>query len=287
MTHSEKRPLTICSSATMVCVETVAMLLLLYAVQVCTGLRKQSFDEAVLECAELLLIHPRKMESISGGILGNDDDTKSLIRCVGVSCRFWSDYTGLRRDIIERYFTPDASDTLYRNRTQACLKKLPVLSFPFNHRNQRDLAYRSFLCYYHNYGNLKRTRNFVPMDSVRLLELARQCMNVLCIGVEDLVDLTVAELDENRSVHCMVRCIGLQTGLYSDRYGVNIDLVYAQYGEGYDEATFKANAYSCVRNQSATSSDDPCRRAYNLLYKCFENVRNIVSRFEVQESYET
>ncbi|XP_058065797.1 general odorant-binding protein 45-like [Anopheles bellator] len=277
----------------MVGVVSVAMLtLLLYAMEVCTGLRglrKQSFDEAVLECAELLLIHPQTMESIRGGVLGDDDDTKSLIRCVGVSCRFWSDYTGLRRDIIERYFTPDASDTLYRNRTRACLEKLPrVLSFPHDHRNQRDLAYRSFLCYYHNYGNLKRTQDFVPMDSVQLLQLARQCMSVLCIAVEDLVNLTVAELDEIRSVHCLIRCIGLQTELYSDRHGVNVDLVYAQYGEGYDEAAFKANAHRCVSSYSATaSSEDPCRKAYNLLYKCFENVRNIVSRFEVQESYET
>ncbi|XP_058123113.1 general odorant-binding protein 45-like [Anopheles ziemanni] len=243
---------------------------------------QQSFDELVLECAELLSIAPSKMTSLRTGVLRNDNDTKCLVRCVGVSGRFWNDYTGMRMHLLGLYFNAASGDTANVNRTQACLDKLPSQA---PRKDFCDLAFESFLCFYHNYGNLHRHRVFVPLDNMQLLHVTARCMEVHRITVEDLMSLTEDELDENLNVHCLVRCIGVQTGIYSDRYGVNLDLVYTQYGEGHDERKYKEDAQACLMRHTGTSCS-PCRRAYNMLYKCFENVRNVITEFELPDSNE-
>ncbi|XP_035787271.1 general odorant-binding protein 45-like [Anopheles albimanus] len=263
------------------------LLLLMPDPSVCQGLQlrvlRPTFDEAVEECALLLSICPAKLVTLRVGNLPSDADTKRLIRCVGVRCRFWSDYTGLRQDLLARYFVADRNDTLSLNRTSACLESVAKRPDPFDRQNCSDLAYRSFLCYYHNYGNLRRTRQFIPLDRMQLLHVTAQCMDMLQISMEELADLTVDEMDDSTSVHCLVRCIGIRTELYSDKMGVNVDLMYAQYGEGYPEKSYKANAYRCAKQYKRKSSDNLCRRAYHLLYKCFEQVRNPITQYEMDE----
>ncbi|XP_049542587.1 general odorant-binding protein 45-like [Anopheles darlingi] len=265
------------------------LLLMLDQSSVCQGLQlcalRPTFDEAVEECALLLSICPAKLVTLRVGNLPSDAETKRLIRCVGVRCRFWSDYTGLRQDLVARYFVADRNDTLCINRTTACLESVAKRSVdPFDRENCCDLAYRSFLCYYHNYGNLRRTRQFIPLDRMQLVHVTAQCMDMLQISVEDLADLTVDEMDDSDRLHCLVRCIGIRTELYSDKMGVNVDLMYAQYGEGYTEKNYKANAYRCAKQYSkGKSSDNLCRRAYHLLYKCFEHVRNPITQYELED----
>ncbi|XP_050093879.1 general odorant-binding protein 45-like [Anopheles aquasalis] len=256
---------------------------------VCQGLQlrvlRPTFDEAVEECALLLSICPAKLVTLRVGSLPSDAETKQLIRCVGVRCRFWSDYTGLRADLLARYFVADRNDTLAINRTNVCLESVAKRPpDPFDREDCSDLAYRSFLCYYHNYGNLRRTRQFIPLDRMQLLHVTAQCMDMLQISVDDLADLTVDEMDDSGRLHCLVRCIGLRTELYSDKMGVNVELMYAQYGEGYTEKSYKANAYSCAKQYKTKASDSNlCRRAYHLLYKCFEHVRNPINQYEMDE----
>uniref|UniRef100_A0A182T8R8 Uncharacterized protein n=1 Tax=Anopheles maculatus TaxID=74869 RepID=A0A182T8R8_9DIPT len=274
----------------MVCrvVETVMLLLLVLAGDLrCdakSNLMLQSFDELVLECAELMSITPSKLSALRSGVLVKDTETKCLLRCVGVSGRFWSDYTGLRKDILARYFLADASDTQNVNRTQHCLDELPSIQLDPQHCC--SLALESFLCFYYNYGNLRQDRIFVPLDHLQLQHVTARCMDVHQITLEHLMSLSSEEMDANDSVHCLVRCIGIKTGVYSDRDGVNMDLIYAQYGEGYCEADFKTNAYECIRRQSEQTYGNPCKRAYHLLYKCFENVRNVITEYELRDSGE-
>uniref|UniRef100_A0A182IKW4 Uncharacterized protein n=1 Tax=Anopheles atroparvus TaxID=41427 RepID=A0A182IKW4_ANOAO len=248
-------------------------------------LLQRSFDELVLECAELLSIPPSKLCALREGLLRNDTETKCLLRCVGLSGRFWSDYTGLRMDLLGRYFTPSIGDTEYVNRTLACLDGVSSRVGRPCVKESSELAFESFVCFYHNYGNLHRHQVFVPLDNLQLLHVTARCMEVQGITVEDLLCLGEDELDENENVHCLVRCIGIQTGIYSDRHGVNMDLIYLQYGAGYDERKYKEEAYECVQQHSKPSCS-PCRQAYHNLYKCFENVRNVITEFEMPDSDE-
>ncbi|XP_053674148.1 general odorant-binding protein 45-like [Anopheles nili] len=247
---------------------------------------RRSFDETVQECAQLLSIDSSKMVSLRYGTMPNDDDTKRLLRCVGVNARFWSDHTGLRKDMLARYFLADAFDRQNVNRTQICLDRLP--SLPVDPAGCRELAYKSFLCFYLNYGNLRRERVFVPLDHLQLLHVAARCMDVHQIAPADLMSLSTTEMDGNAKVHCLVRCIGIRTGVYTDRQGVNVELMYGQYGEGYNESDFKADAFECLRRQRAnhSHSSSPCGKAYHSLYKCFENVRNVITEYEMRDSSE-
>ncbi|XP_053663537.1 general odorant-binding protein 45-like [Anopheles marshallii] len=273
----------------MVCgvVGTVTILLLVSSKLDCSAKSNvilRSFDEMVLECAELMSITPLKLTALRSGVLVKDTETKCLLRCVGVSGRFWNDYTGLRKDILARYFLADAADAQNVNRTQICLNDLPAL--PQDSLRCCNLALESFLCFFYNYGNLRQDRIFVPLDQLQLQHVMASCMDVHQITTEHLMSQGEEEMDANDNVHCLVRCIGIKTGTYSDRDGVNMDLVYAQYGEGYCEADFKTKAYECIRQQSVRNYGDPCKRAYHLLYKCFENVRNVITEYEIRDSGE-
>uniref|UniRef100_A0A182WAG7 Uncharacterized protein n=1 Tax=Anopheles minimus TaxID=112268 RepID=A0A182WAG7_9DIPT len=271
----------------MVCtvVRTVTLLLLVSSqlgFSAKSNLILQSFDEMVLECAELLSITPFKLTALRSGMLVRDEETKCLLRCVGVTGRFWSDYTGLRKDILARYFLADPADTQNVNRTHICLNELPSLGLDPEHCS--DLALESFLCFYHNYGNLRLDRIFVPLDHLQLKHVTAHCMEVHRITMEQLMSLSEEEMDSNDNLHCLVRCIGIRTGIYSDRDGVNMDLIYAQYGEGYCETDFKTNAYKCIKRLSEGTYGNASKRAYHLLYKCFENVRNVITEYELSDS---
>ncbi|XP_049299009.1 general odorant-binding protein 45-like [Anopheles funestus] len=244
----------------------------------------KSFDEMVLECAELMSITPSKLSAMRSGVLVKDTETKCLLRCVGVSGRFWSDYTGLRKEILARYFLPDAADTQHVNRTQICLNELPTL--PLDSKLCCNLALESFLCFYYNYGNLRQNRIFVPLDHLQLQHVTARCMEVHQLTKDLLMSMGEDEMDSNGSIHCLVRCIGIKTGIYSDRAGVNMDRIYAQYGDGYCEADFKTNASECIKRQSERTYGNTCKKAYHLLYKCFENVRNVITEYELHDSDE-
>uniref|UniRef100_A0A182QU23 Uncharacterized protein n=1 Tax=Anopheles farauti TaxID=69004 RepID=A0A182QU23_9DIPT len=245
----------------------------------------QYLDEMVQECAELLSIGPSKRFSLHSGVIVRDGETKCLLRCVGVNARFWSDHEGLRKDQLARYFLADAADTQNVNRTQHCLDALPSLTA--DPERCCDLALESFLCFYHNYGNLRHDRIFVPLDQLQLLHVTARCMDIHQITMPQLMSLGADELDANSNVHCLVRCIGIKTGIYTDRDGVNIDRIYAQYGDGYCEKKFKNDATDCIQRLGPRKADiNPSRRAYNLLYKCFENVRNVISEYEMRDSDE-
>uniref|UniRef100_A0A182N1P9 Uncharacterized protein n=1 Tax=Anopheles dirus TaxID=7168 RepID=A0A182N1P9_9DIPT len=271
-------------------VGTVMLLLLLRWSVECEAFQSsnivlQSFDETVQQCAELLSIGPSKWISLRTGVFVRDVETTCLLRCVGVSGRFWSDHNGLRKDLLARYFLADASDTQNVNRTQLCLDALPAL--PSDPQRCCDLALESFLCFYYNYGNLRQDRIFVPLDQPQLLHVTARCMDVHQITMKHLMSLSAEEMDANISVHCLVRCIGIKTGIYTDQDGVHMDRIYSQYGEGYCEAKFKNDAAQCIRQQGELKANsNPCHRAYNLLYKCFENVRNVISEYEMRDSDE-
>uniref|UniRef100_A0A182LWY8 Uncharacterized protein n=1 Tax=Anopheles culicifacies TaxID=139723 RepID=A0A182LWY8_9DIPT len=271
----------------MVCaVDRMVMLLLLVGSRLSYSAKSnvilQSFDDMVLECAELMSITPFKLTALRSGMLVKDAETMCLLRCVGVTGRFWSDYTGLRKEILARYFLADAADILNVNRTQSCLNDLPALGLDPEHCC--SLALESFMCFYHNYGNLRRDRVFVPLDYLQLQHVTARCMEVHQITMEHLMSLSEEEMDSNDNLHCLVRCIGIKTGIYSDRDGVNMDLIYAQYGEGYCETEFKSNAQKCIKQKSEGTYGNACKRAYHLLYKCFENVRNVITEYELHDS---
>uniref|UniRef100_A0A182K862 Uncharacterized protein n=1 Tax=Anopheles christyi TaxID=43041 RepID=A0A182K862_9DIPT len=272
----------------MVCrtIETVLLLLVLggseLRYQASGAHLLRSFDEMVLECAELMSITPCKLAMIRSGVMVPDGETKCLIRCVGVSGRFWSDHAGLRRSLLAQYFVTDPANTGHANRTDACLKELPALA-P-NAQACCDMAYESFLCFYYNYGNLRQDCLFVPLDHLQLQHVTARCMDVHQITTQQLMSLGEDAMDANDNVHCLVRCIGIQTGVYTDREGVNMERLYAQYGEGYCEEEFKRQGAECICRQRELAYGSPCKRAYHLLYKCFENVRNVISAYELPDS---
>ncbi|EAA44537.1 AGAP005182-PA [Anopheles gambiae str. PEST] len=242
----------------------------------------RSFDEMVLECAELMSIVHSKLARIRSGVMLPDEDTKCLIRCVGISGRFWNDHTGLRKELLARYFVTDPADAYNVNRTETCLQELPALEL--NAEKCCGLAFESFLCYYYNYGNLRQDSVFVPLDHLQLQHVTSRCMDVHQITTEQLMSLSAEAMDANDKLHCLVRCIGLQTGVYSDREGVSIDRLNAQYGEGHCEKEFKTHAVECITKHRELAYGSPCKRAYHLLYKCFENVRNVISAYELPDS---
>ncbi|EAT48659.1 AAEL000319-PA [Aedes aegypti] len=138
------------------------------------------------------------------------------------------------------------------SRTQECLRT----TVPKHCEGQPfERAYRSFQCYYRNYGNLlKDTVRFIPyeqVDRVQHLKESFSIANTSCAALKDFCEghgFNVAELAEALYV------LGVRTGFYDPQHGPYIDRLYTQFGSPnlLSEATRQ-----CVNRVSQQYSTEP------------------------------
>ncbi|XP_053677662.1 general odorant-binding protein 45-like [Anopheles nili] len=233
----------------------------------CTGTTPTTFDGALQECASQLGIAPERLEKECYNLLLHpaDRDSMCLVRCIGVLLRFWNDTTGLRESVIQQYYQPAPEDTCYRNRTQRCLEALePTVT------DVCERAHRSFLCYHQQFGNLVRADRYVPKTPLEMRQVQQDCLDILGLSPKRLVLYREGHFPDDAETQCFVRCVGLRTGLYSDKQGPNVDRLFVQCESCADEQVFRDRANECIASQRRHKLSK-CTAAYRTLYECFRD----------------
>ncbi|EAT42033.1 AAEL006398-PA [Aedes aegypti] len=228
----------------------------------------KSFRQQLDECAEYLQISAGSVENlVAYNYVTDDPSLKCLIRCAGINGGWWSvggNNSGLQAPVIESYFAPGCDDTCYVKRTQDCISANVVPC-----QDDCSKAYQTFLCYYHQYGNLKSSEEYIPLPPLDAVQAAVDCMLILRIPKELLEQYAQGVFPEVPETQCLYRCQYLAEGIYD---GVTFNLT-RDYIREYtvpspqikDPAT-----QACVDNALASSSCNECARFWAGL-ACFRD----------------
>lgn len=207
---------------------------------------EKSFQQAQRECLQHLNISSsRWSEYVDANEYPRDHETKLLIRCIGLVLRFWDDYSGLQPAVIKNFFLPDADDVGYVNRTTQCLKRaLQKVA----KKDVVSMAYESFCCYYHQYGNLAVTPQYVPQTARELLQFKSECSEIL----KDYSG------NGTQQSSCLVRCVLLHADLWYDEHGFLLDRAYVQFGQDENEDAYVQKTVECIDSYASKDNGDSC-----------------------------
>uniref|UniRef100_A0A8D8KCH2 General odorant-binding protein 45 n=1 Tax=Culex pipiens TaxID=7175 RepID=A0A8D8KCH2_CULPI len=231
-TNRELPPCLSCSPNLYTMLPTV-LLGLLTVTQACNHLASfKSFDSADRECSHYL-----------------GHQHRCAVRCRGLVTRFLNRTSVLPTAVIERFYEPGEDDYLYRSRTTQCLRDVRAL-------NSCELARRSVQCYDGEFGAVDRDAlQFVPLTDVQHLRVVRECE---------------AMLRESLTEGCLLRCVLIREGLYSDRDGPRVERI-AVMGSDLGEDVKLWTAGPCVARLQAEKVDK-CTIAARIVSECLELV---------------
>ncbi|EAT37093.1 AAEL010874-PA [Aedes aegypti] len=189
-------------------------------------------------------------------------------RCVSLVNRIWNDTNGRLSDTIGRFYVEGPQDPCARNRTLQCLEQVTA-SIPI--RNSCKLADASVNCYRNNYGQLDvKSPRFVAFSDVQQVRILTECAAML--GVSDkLVQVVRNGLQSIPEGACLLRCLLIRQGLYSDQRGPDLKRVSVQCGgyEGYEQE-WRANVTRCVAAVHAERICDKCLQAERIAVDCLQ-----------------
>ncbi|XP_055624905.1 uncharacterized protein LOC129767751 [Toxorhynchites rutilus septentrionalis] len=222
----------------------------------------KSFRQSLDECAEYLEIPPEVVDRLLAfNFLTHDRDLKCLIRCAGINSGWWNELTGVQSPVIESYFQPACGDVSYRRRTQECIDSKLVAC-----QDDCSRAYESFLCYFHQYGNLKCSEEYIPLSQLEAVQAAVDCIKILQIPRELLEQYSSGIIPDVPATHCMYRCQYLAEGLYDSQYGLNLTRFYIRHHDLPSLDYLTENAKACTEIALRESCDE-CARVFGAM-KC-------------------
>uniref|UniRef100_A0A182IW37 Odorant-binding protein n=1 Tax=Anopheles atroparvus TaxID=41427 RepID=A0A182IW37_ANOAO len=223
---------------------------------------EKSFVQAQQECVEYLHIPKHRLYQYLNYNFPNDAQTKCMIRCVGLNLKWWDADGVLRPSVIAQYFLPDGTDEENQERTYACILRRTA---PEEGGSCRQ-AFHIFQCYLEQFGELLNCPKLVPLEDTQLAEAVHFCLGVVEVSLGEFRHYTTEGnfLDTDAS-RCLLRCIVIRTGVYSDLHGPFQPRYELQFGsptlwndlqadvcairlrrEGLEECTLAARAvYEC------------------------------------------
>ncbi|XP_055617068.1 general odorant-binding protein 45-like [Toxorhynchites rutilus septentrionalis] len=223
----------------------------------------KSFRQSLDECAEYLEVPPEVVDRfVARNFVTNERDLKCLIRCAGINSGWWSDGSGVQTPVIESYFQPACGDIAYRRRTKECgVSKLAVC------QDDCSKAYETFLCYYHQYGNLKCSEEYIPLTHLEAVQAAIDCLNVLQVPIDLLEQYCAGVIPDVPMTHCIYRCQYLAEGLYDTAYGFNLTRFYIRHHD-YPSLEYLSDNTKACTEVALRENCDECTRVYRAR-RCF------------------
>lgn len=187
-------------------------------------------------------------------------------RCVALVHRIWNDTVGVLSETTGRFYTQDPHNSCARNRTKQCLSEV---SSTIPRRKSCKRAKASIDCYIDNYGKLDvKGLRYVPFTDIQQVLILQQCAAML--GILDKLDYVVQ--NGMRSIPegaCLLRCLLIRQGLYSDESGPDLVRLSVQCnGYGENEAEWRANVTQCVAAVQAERSCNKCEQASKIASQC-------------------
>uniref|UniRef100_A0A8W7NC46 Odorant-binding protein n=1 Tax=Anopheles atroparvus TaxID=41427 RepID=A0A8W7NC46_ANOAO len=234
--------------------------LALGAVGSCAGLLdvphlylEKSMAQAMQECMEYLQIPASRYADYTSHRFPSDPETQCLVRCVGLSLRWWNDTTGVQPALMANFFQPDWADADYERRTAKCLELRLATGDP---SDCCSAAYESFMCYLQHYGNLVPCPQFLPGDHTRHVRMAYDCMNLLQVPEPLLHSYSEGSLRDAPETRCLLRCFYLRSGVYRSNTGFDLERLYTRDFEHADARYLAPETYAKLHNLRSSGCDE-------------------------------
>ncbi|XP_041765655.1 general odorant-binding protein 69 [Anopheles merus] len=175
----------------------------------------KSWSEAQSDCLQYLRIEsPGRYLSHR---YRDNQALKQLIFCIMLNLRIYDPTQNvLRLEAMGQFFNPDKTDTLYVNRTNACLLRVKVAplvdssedSLPYS--GVMETLYEVFRCFYHCYGNINTNAPKLPPTVLELEQIQQECARI--IGVSERLLDGGLQLRSHPRYSELSRCIMLRSG---------------------------------------------------------------------------
>uniref|UniRef100_A0A182F2I7 Odorant-binding protein n=1 Tax=Anopheles albimanus TaxID=7167 RepID=A0A182F2I7_ANOAL len=227
---------------------------------------EKSVVQAQQECVEYLNVPRHRLYEYLGHNYANDAKTKCMIRCVGLNLKWWNASVALREDVIQQYFLPGPDDSASIDRTRACIEKRVSSKSSLCSR-----AYESFQCYLEHYGELLNCPKTVPLSEERFAEAVHFCLDTLQAPLAEFRTYCSSRgfLECERS-RCLLRCIAIRTGIYSDQYGAFAARYQLQFGNITSGTGGDGLEQDICTTRLRREGLDKCTLAARVLHECFD-----------------
>nr|XP_019931895.2 general odorant-binding protein 45-like [Aedes albopictus] len=227
------------------------------------------------ECVGYLLLSNETLQKYIATSFPEDAVVQKLVHCFLVNMNAWDDETGVKDYVIRNYFKPADTDTVYESRTQDCLRvKLANL----DRCAVFDRAYRSFMCYYQNYGNIVQEAQFVPWYQVEREKHLREVFLIEGVTRAQLEEFQKSDALKAKEYPILYYIDVVRTAFYDPAAGHNLGRLYTQFGNPGLLADDTRRCLDTVSQQyreepaRAYQGFDQCLRSYMTTEKLFQTV---------------
>lgn len=187
----------------------------------------KSVADVQQECADYQRLSNETVERLARSGYPDDSCTRELVFCMVFSLNAWDASSGMRDYVMSQFFKPSPTDSKYEDRTQDCLRET-VDCLPKHDQELR--AYKSFLCYYRNYGNVVQERKYVPyFESTRELYY-RDALIVKSVPRNVLHQFAAGDILGTEQFAEVYYTYVVGAGFYDAENGVNLERGYVQFG---------------------------------------------------------
>uniref|UniRef100_A0A8D8K842 General odorant-binding protein 69 n=1 Tax=Culex pipiens TaxID=7175 RepID=A0A8D8K842_CULPI len=226
----------------------------------------KSFQNAFHECAEYLEVSNCTLQRINGNSYPNTEQVQRLIHCTLVNVGAWnSDQVAVKSHVLQNFFRPVSGDVCHQNRTQQCLKH--INRDPEDHFGR---AFESFQCFYHQYGNIVSSAQYIPFEIneiYRLVETAIAIHNIPRRALEEYSKGNILEEPHFRALHLTGALFG---GYYSFKDGLKLDNAYSQFGT--PELLTAETRQCCDAAAREECGADHATKLYRIFKNCLEDI---------------
>lgn len=225
----------------------------------------KSLGEAQQECAEYQRLSNETVERYSRNGYPDDSCARDFVFCIVFTLNAWDLESGIRDHVISQFFKPSHTDSKYEDRTQDCLRET-VDCLPKH--DQKGRAYKSFLCYYRNYGNVVQERKYVPyFDSTRELYY-RDSIIVKSVPRDVLQQYAAGDILNSEQFAEVYYTYVLGSGYYDPEVGVNLERTYVQFG---NPEILSESTRCCEASVRRQYQEEPKRLA-ETFKQCFQHL---------------
>lgn len=222
---------------------------------------EKSFDDALRECAEYFLVSDCEVDRYYKEGFPAKHKVKQLIRCTLFNLNAYDDATGVAENVLGNFFKPCSTDHDYVERTRVCVKKALDEICPDDVYSR---PYASFLCYYHDYGNIVSEAQFIPKTELETWQLEIFVESVLSLPYEVIVQYSEGRvLNEPHFPHAAY-VFAVRGGYYTLDGGIQLARLYTQFG---NPELLSAETVQCAAKVAQTycNSDYVTKNYYTFL----------------------
>ncbi|XP_055585118.1 general odorant-binding protein 45-like [Uranotaenia lowii] len=165
--------------------------------------------------------------------------------------RSWDKCSGLIGVPFAQHYQPNVSNVInYYDRTSECISSASKTSEGCHQATVESN------CFKKHYGSPVGSSQLASLTDLQLQSVLESCASMLGMTPTAVMLSRLYDFNLDHNSRCLMRCILIREGLYSDICGPDLDRVYVQCG-GYDQPLqdFKADAQKCVDNLRSQCMD--------------------------------